>query len=183
MGGLRHCGAGPGRLAAAVLEFEADIASETIAKFLFEHDRPEGPSEQWRLRRGEVLVVDEAAMVASADLARVVVLANQAQAKVVLVGDHRQLGAVEAGGRFRLLAAETEAAELTAVRRFHAAWERGASLRLRDDDTTVIEDYLEHGRVVGGEGRSWWRRLRSLAADPGPGRVGGGLCGRPRHRG
>ncbi len=137
--------------AAGVLEFEAGIATETIAKFLFEHDRPEGPSEQWRLRRGEVVVVDEAAMVASADLARVVVLANQAQAKVVLVGDHRQLGAVEAGGLFRLLAAETEAAELTGVRRFHAAWEREASLRLRDGDTTVVEHYLQHGRVVGGE--------------------------------
>ncbi len=137
--------------AAGVLEFEAGIATETIAKFLFEHDRPEGPSEQWRLDRGEVVVVDEAAMVASADLARVVVLANQAQAKVVLVGDHRQLGAVEAGGLFRLLAAETEAAELTGVRRFHAGWERAASLRLRDGDRTVIEEYLQHGRVVGGE--------------------------------
>ncbi len=137
--------------AASVLEFEAGIATETIAKFLFEQDRPEGPSEAWRIRRGEVVVVDEAAMVASADLARVVVLANQVQAKVVLVGDHRQLGAVEAGGLFRLLASETEAAELSGVRRFHAAWEREASLRLRDRDKTVVEEYLERGRVVGGE--------------------------------
>ncbi len=168
--------------AAGVLEFEAGIASETIAKFLFEHDRPEGPSEQWRLHRGEVVVVDEAAMVSSADLARVVVLTNQAQAKVVLVGDHRQLGAVEAGGLFRLLAAETEAAELTSVRRFHAAWEREASLRLRDGDRTVIEEYLHHGRVVGGDqaGRGG---IPSLAAGPGSGRVGGGLRRRPRHRG
>ncbi len=137
--------------AAGVLEFEAGIATETIAKFLFEHDRPEGPSGQWRLHRGEVVVVDEGAMVASADLAWVVVLANQAEAKVVLAGDHRQLGAVEAGGLFRLLAAETEAAELTGVRRFHAEWEQEASLRLRDGDRTVIDDYLKHGRVVGGE--------------------------------
>ncbi|MDP9454086.1 MAG: AAA family ATPase, partial [Actinomycetota bacterium] len=137
--------------AAGVLEFEAGIASETIAKLLYEHDRPGGPSEGWRLHRGEVVVVDEAAMVASADLARVVNLATEAQAKVVLVGDHRQLGAVEAGGLFRLLAAETEAAELTGVRRFHAAWEREASLRLRDGDRTVIEEYLQRGRVVGGE--------------------------------
>ncbi|HSH58321.1 MAG TPA: AAA family ATPase, partial [Acidimicrobiales bacterium] len=138
--------------AAGVLGFEAGIATETIAKLLFEHDRPEGPSERWCLHRGEVVVVDEAAMVASADLARVVTLATEAQAKVVLVGDHRQLGAVEAGGLFRLLAAETEAAELTGVRRFHAAWEREASLRLREGDRTVIEDYQQHGRVVGGEG-------------------------------
>ncbi len=151
-----HCGIAVRGLAvsaaaAGVLEFEAGIATETIAKFLFEHDRPEGPSEGWRLRRSEVVVVDEAAMVASADLARVVVLASKAQAKVVLVGDHRQLGAVEAGGLFRLLVTDTEAAELSGVRRFHAAWEREASLRLRDGDRTVVERYLQHGRVVGGE--------------------------------
>jgi conjugative relaxase-like TrwC/TraI family protein len=137
--------------AAGVLEAEAGIRSETVAKFLFEHDRPGSPVGHWRLQRGEVVVVDEAAMVGSADLARVVNLTTQAQAKVVLVGDHRQLGAVEAGGLFRLLAAETGAAELTGVRRFHAEWEREASLRLRDGDTAVVEDYLQHGRVVGGE--------------------------------
>ncbi|MDP9070960.1 MAG: relaxase domain-containing protein, partial [Actinomycetota bacterium] len=137
--------------AAGVLQAEAGIASETIAKFLFEHDRPGGREGRWRLGRDEVVVIDEAAMASSLDLARVVALATEAQAKVVLVGDHRQLGAVEAGGLFRLLAAEIDAAELTGVRRFHALWEREASLRLRDGDKTVIGDYLQHGRVVGGD--------------------------------
>ncbi len=67
------------------------------------------------------------------------------------MGDHRQLGAVEAGGLFRLLVTDTEAAELSGVRRFHAEWEREASLRLRDGDKTVVEQYLQRGRVVGGE--------------------------------
>ncbi|MBW3615909.1 MAG: AAA family ATPase, partial [Actinobacteria bacterium] len=89
--------------AAGVLTAEAGIATDTIAKFLHEHGHPDGPPVHWRLRRGEVVVVDEAAMVGSADLARVVILAERAQAKVVLLGDHRQLGAVEAGGLFRLL--------------------------------------------------------------------------------
>ncbi|MDP9020990.1 MAG: relaxase domain-containing protein, partial [Actinomycetota bacterium] len=137
--------------AAGVLETEADIASETIAKFLFEHDRPGGAEGRWRLGRNEVVVIDEAAMASSLDLARVVALATEAEAKVVLVGDHRQLGAVEAGGLFRLLATETDAAELTGVRRFHALWEREASLRLRDGDKTVVEEYLQQGRVVGGD--------------------------------
>ncbi len=155
--------------AAGVLTAEAGIATDTIAKFVYEHDRPDGPPPHWRLRRGEVVVVDEAAMVASADLAKVVTLAEKAQAKVVLVGDHRQLEAVEAGGLFRLLATETNAAELTGVRRFHAAWERAASLRLRTGDASVIEEYLAQGRVVGGErsvmveeafGRWWMARAR-----------------------
>jgi ATP-dependent exoDNAse (exonuclease V) alpha subunit len=108
-------------------------------------------------------------MVASADLARVVTLAERARAKVVLVGDHRQLGAVEAGGLFRLLATETNAAELSGVRRFSAQWERAASLRLRTGDQRVVEEYLSQGRVVGGErsvmveeafGRWWMARAR-----------------------
>ncbi len=137
--------------AAGVLETEAGIPCETIAKFLFEHDRSGGPEGRWRLVRNEVVVIDEAAMASSLDLARVVALATEAQVKVVLVGDHRQLGAVEAGGLFRLLATETDAAELSGVRRFHALWEREASLRLREGDRTVIEEYRQHGRVVGGD--------------------------------
>jgi conjugative relaxase-like TrwC/TraI family protein len=156
-------------VAAGVLATEAGIPTETVAKFLYEHDRPGGPSVQWRLRRGEVVVLDEAAMVASADLAKVVTLAEEARAKVVLVGDHRQLGAVEAGGLFRLLVSETKAAELTGVRRFSAEWERDASLRLRTGDQSVVEEYLSQGRVVGGErsvmveeafGRWWMARAR-----------------------
>ena len=37
------------------------IPADTIAKFLHEHDRPADPQPAWRLRRGEVVVVDEAA--------------------------------------------------------------------------------------------------------------------------
>ncbi|MBW3651480.1 MAG: relaxase domain-containing protein, partial [Actinobacteria bacterium] len=155
--------------AAGVLGTEAGIATDTIAKFLHEHDRPDGPPVHWRLHRGEVVVVDEAAMVASTDLARVVTLAEKARAKVVLVGDHHQLGAVEAGGLFRLLATDTNAAELSGVRRFHAEWERDASLRLRAGDKSIVEEYLAQGRVVGGErsvmveeafGRWWMARAR-----------------------
>ena len=124
-----------------------------------------GGTGPYRLGRDDVVVVDEAGMLASAELARVVTLGEQANANVVLVGDHAQLGAVEAGGLFRLLVTETNAAELTWVRRFHAEWERAASLRLRAGDKSVVEEYAQAGRVVGGErsvmveeafGR-WWR--------------------------
>ncbi len=97
-----------------------------------------------------MVVVDEAGMLASADLARVVTLAEQAKAKVVLVGDHAQLGAVEAGGLFRLLAADG-ATELTGVRRFDQEWERAASLQLRDRNPNVVAVYEEQGRIVGGD--------------------------------
>ena len=134
-------------VAAGVLAEEAAIPAETIAKFLFEHDRPEGPDERWRLRPGEVVIVDEAGMVASRELARLALLADQASAKLVLVGDHAQLGAVQAGGLFRLLA-DGHAIELTGARRFAHDWERQASLRLRSRDPNVLAIYEEHGRIV-----------------------------------
>ncbi|MGH9192073.1 MAG: MobF family relaxase [Acidimicrobiales bacterium] len=133
-------------VAAGVLQTEAGIPSDTVAKLLFEHDRPGGPDERWRLRRGEVVLVDEAGMVASRDLARLAQLAARAQAKLVLVGDHAQLGAVEAGGLFRLLA-DARAVELSGVRRFSHGWERQASLRLRARDPAVLATYDQHGRI------------------------------------
>jgi hypothetical protein len=135
--------------AAGVLQSGTGIASDTVAKFLHEHDRPAGPGPDWRLHRGEVLVVDEASMVPSTDLARVVILADQAAGKVVLVGDWAQLGAVDAGGLFRLLAHDHNV-ELSGVRRFTHDWERAASLELRDRAPTVLGVYEDHGRVVGG---------------------------------
>src|SRR5207237_8111897 len=82
------------------------------------------------LGTGQVVVVDEAAMLATADLANLVEAVEAADAKLVLVGDHRQLGAVEAGGLFRLLVADSRAAELHQVRRFTHPWEADATVRL-----------------------------------------------------
>lgn len=89
-------------------------------------------------------------MMASADLARLVRLVERAQAKGVLVGDHAQLGAVEAGGLFRLLV-DIRAVELERVRRFSAAWEAEASLRLRARDPAVLRVYEANGRIHGGD--------------------------------
>jgi conjugative relaxase-like TrwC/TraI family protein len=134
-------------VAAGVLHAEAGVPANTVAKLLFEHDRRGAAHDRWRLRRGEIVVVDEASMVASRDLARLAQLAHRAEAKLVLVGDYAQLGAVEAGGLFRLLA-DINAVELSGVRRFSAAWERDASLRLRARDPAVIVEYDRHGRVT-----------------------------------
>jgi conjugative relaxase-like TrwC/TraI family protein len=148
MSGVPVRGLAVSAVAAGVLQAEAGVPADTVAKLLFEHDRRDAANDGWRLRRGEVVVVDEASMVASRDLARLAQLAHRAGAKLVLVGDYAQLGAVEAGGLFRLVA-DINAVELSGVRRFSAAWERDASLRLRARDPAVIVDYDRHGRVTG----------------------------------
>jgi len=134
-------------VAADVLAHEAGISADTVAKLLYEHDRPAGPGPRWRLEPGEVVVVDEASQLATVDLVRLVDLTRAVEGKLVLVGDHRQLGAVKAGGLFRLLANDGIAVELTGVWRFTNEWEREASLGLRHRDAGVLEHYDAHGRL------------------------------------
>jgi conjugative relaxase-like TrwC/TraI family protein len=135
-------------VAAGVLAEEAGIPAETLAKFLADGRRR--GDVRCGLGAGEAVVLDEAGMVATADLAALVEAVEAAGAKLVLLGDHRQLGAVDAGGLFRLLVADSAASELTEVRRFADPWEAEASLRLRDGDESVLDEYEHRGRVTGG---------------------------------
>ena len=137
-------------IAADVLATEAGIPADTLAKLLYEHNRPGGPGVGYALHPGEVLVLDEASQVSSADFARLVDLAETAGAKIVAVGDYRQLGSVDAGGLFRLLAKDAVSVELTGAWRFSSEWERAASLRLRGRDASALHEYDEHGRIHGG---------------------------------
>jgi hypothetical protein len=73
-----------------------------------------------------------------------------ANAKLVLVGDPQQLGAVGPGGIFRTLVDDHGGNELETVRRFDRAWEAAASLRLRARDASVIPVYLRHDRIADG---------------------------------
>ncbi len=138
-------GVAPSAVAAGVLTEQAGIGSETLAKFLLDAGRSGGA-----LGRGEVVVCDEASMVSTTDLAKLVELVEGAGGKLVLVGDHHQLGAVEAGGLFRLLAADARTAELSTVRRFSDPWEAEATRRLRDRDASVLAEYQARGRVKAG---------------------------------
>ena len=71
---------------------------------------------------------------------------------MLVTGDDRQLSAIEAGGAMRLLVKEIGSHELDEVRRFSAEWEREASLRLRNGDVAVLDDYDARGRFVDGKG-------------------------------
>ena len=125
------------------------VSADTVAKFLWENARRD-PAPQWRLGEGEVVIVDEAAQLATRDLARLAWAVARVRGKLVLVGNHRQLASVEAGGMFRLLVTDTQAVELAGVRRFAEPWERKASLRLREGDTSVVAEYDARGRIDGG---------------------------------
>jgi hypothetical protein len=101
------------------------------------------------LSAGDVLVLDEASMISTADLALIMDYADRAGALVVPTGDACQLGPVEAGGMFGALIAELGAAELSEVMRFDARWERDASVRLRAGDFSAVAAYDRRGRIRG----------------------------------
>ncbi len=102
----------------------------------------------WTLRPTDVVMVDEASMVATADLHRIHTLTQHAGARLVLTGDPRQLGAVEAGGVMGLLDGHAETYTLADVRRFATDWEPAASLALRDGDPDALTEYDRHGRLL-----------------------------------
>lgn len=126
------------------LEAATGIPSATVAQALL--DFAAAPQA---LAPRSVLVVDEAGMVPTRALERLLTHAEAAGAKVVLVGDHRQLPEIEAGGAFRALAERVEAFELRQNRRQAEEWERTALDELRAGDVSAaLRSYNEHGRLV-----------------------------------
>jgi hypothetical protein len=101
------------------------------------------------VRPGSLILIDEGSMVSLVHLAALVDHAARHGCKVVLAGDQEQLAAVEGGGAMMLLADRLGYVQLAEPVRFTAAWERAASLRLRQGDPTALDDYDQHGRIQG----------------------------------
>jgi AAA domain len=104
------------------------------------------------LAPGTLITLDEASMTSLHDLAAVLRRAAQHGAKIVVTGDPVQLQAVEGGGGMALLARHLGYVQLGEASRFTCAWERQATLRLRDGDVTVLTDYRQHDRLHVGKG-------------------------------
>ncbi len=84
------------------------------------------------LDKQTVLVVDEAGMVGTKQLAQVVESMEAAGGKVILVGDHRQLQAIDAGAPFRAIGETVGTTELTQIIRQRDKWARRVVKNFRD---------------------------------------------------
>ena len=113
--------------------------------------RPRGARGPVPIGPGTLLVIDEASMLSGPDLADLIAYAQARGAKIILAGDTSQLQAVENGGGMSLLAQTLGYARLAEPVRFRALWEQHASLRLRDGDTSVLAEYDQRGRIIGGD--------------------------------
>lgn len=70
----------------------------TMAKFL--HLVENGKKE---LKKGDVLILDEAGMVGSRSMNKLIQTAKKSGAKLICIGDEKQIQAIEAGGAFKAL--------------------------------------------------------------------------------
>ncbi|MDQ4419829.1 Ti-type conjugative transfer relaxase TraA [Sphingobium sp. DEHP117] len=162
-------GAALSGIAAEGLENGSGIASRTIASM--EHRWTQGRD---LLTSRDVLVIDEAGMVGTRQMERVLSHAADAGAKVVLVGDPQQLQAIEAGAAFRAIHERHGGIEIIKVRRQHEEWQQDATRQLATGRTgEAIHSYAERGMVHAAETReaarseliARWDRERIAAPD------------------
>ena len=154
-------GLAPTAAAARVLREELGdsvTATDTLAKLVhaLTTDRPV-PDWVEAIGSGSLVIVDEAGMAGTLELAAVIEFAVGRGASVRLVGDDRQLAAVGAGGVLRDIDRTHGAVTLSEVRRFTRAdgstnhAEAAASLAIRRGDPTGLGYYLDRGRIHVGD--------------------------------
>ena len=159
---------GPGRVvavaptavAAAELGGGLGVAADTVAKVL---------AERGRIGPGMWVIVDEASQLATRQLAALCGRAAEADARVVLVGDHAQQGSISAGGLFETAARNSRitVAALSELWRFADPAEAAATARLRVGDPAALDYHRQRGRVaasahsqVAATVADWWEQHR-----------------------
>lgn len=156
-------------IAAENLEGGSGIVSRTIASM--EHGWGQGRD---MLTSRDVLVIDEAGMVGTRQMERVLSHAAETGAKVVLVGDPQQLQSIEAGAAFRSIHERHGGAEIGEVRRQREDWQRDATRDLATGRTgDAISAYDRHDMVHVAETREQargdlidrWNRDRQALPD------------------
>jgi conjugative relaxase-like TrwC/TraI family protein len=169
--GYRPMACAPTGIATVSLEAEGFEEVTTCDRLLADLDHG-----REHLDARTVLVVDEAGMLGSRKLTRLLDHAQQAETQVVLVGDDRQLTAIDAGGGFRALRLRLGASELTENRRQHQAWEREALELVRSGlADEAVAAYRAHDRVVAADSKpaatlallqDWWAAWQDTERDP-----------------
>lgn len=157
--GMQVVGTALAAKAARELETSAGIHSRTLASLCFalEQGKP-------LLDAKTVLVIDEAGMVGTRTMERVLRHAESAGAKVVLVGDERQLQPIDAGSPFRGLLERLGGATLTEITRQRESWMREAVHQLADGDARgALSEFAVHGCLHVGKDRE--ETMRQLVQD------------------
>jgi conjugative relaxase-like TrwC/TraI family protein len=118
------------------------LVRELLGKKTWKHERP-------KLDLKSVLIIDEASMLSTQDVARLVRLVRKARATIILCGDVKQLPAIGAGAPLAKLAKELPRAELNVNQRQIDPEDREAAAALRNGEVRkALQNYLDRGRLV-----------------------------------
>ncbi|WJY64109.1 Multifunctional conjugation protein TraI [Corynebacterium atrinae] len=158
--GRRVVGLAPSAAAAQILGEEIGVDASTV-DHLTHTWRGKNPEKNARdlgalpiqLRAGDMLLVDEAGMATTENLAALTEIAEASGAVLRLIGDPHQLDAVGAGGLFAALCKASDPAELTDVMRFahgNDAEQAEASLNLRAGNLAALKFYEDRDWITGG---------------------------------
>ncbi|MBL8812272.1 MAG: relaxase domain-containing protein [Planctomycetaceae bacterium] len=170
--GFRVFGGALSGIAKEELVAKTGIKARTVASYLYHLDRSTGQKVWDRLSHDvrqltraafglstsryqkvgldakSVLILDEAGMLGTRSLQRILLLAEKAGATVILTGDTRQLQPIEAGGPLRRLVSELSTAHLSVNRRQQDPKDQEAVQQLRDGKVEeAIRNYAERGRI------------------------------------
>ncbi|CAN5216164.1 Ti-type conjugative transfer relaxase TraA [soil metagenome] len=130
-------------IAAENLQASSGIASQTVARTTLQWD-----NKRNTLSKNHIVIVDEAGMLGSRQLARIIDEVQQAGAKLVLIGDAEQLQAIEAGAAFRALVEHLGAVELVTIHRQKEVWQQQATRDLAQTRTVnAIDAYKTNGHL------------------------------------
>ena len=165
--GNRVIGMAPTAAAAAVMRAEMRINADTVDKILTDWQSGKASVD---VRPGDVLLVDEAGMIATPKMEKILTLAQERGALVRALGDYRQLSAVGSGGALRLVDREIGAVHLDELFRFKNPEEAAATLSLREPPLVgtdkPFEFYKDNGRIVAGDSDAMIEDLfRGYSAD------------------
>jgi conjugative relaxase-like TrwC/TraI family protein len=127
--GQKVKGACIAKAAADNLQKETKIESGTIAMLLSQMTKGKKP-----LKNVDVLIIDEAGQVGAIQMQSLLKLAKTSKTKIVLVGDTKQLDAIERGGVLRYLsrADVIKPSHIEIIRRQREPWACEAVMNLRD---------------------------------------------------
>jgi Ti-type conjugative transfer relaxase TraA len=130
-------------IAAQGLENGAGIESRTVARRLIDWENGRD-----QLSKRDIFVVDEAGMLGTKDVARIVSEVNKRGAKLLLVGDPQQLQAIEAGAAFRGIAEKIGYLEMNNIRRQELGWQREVTRMLAVGNVGDALDVYNNGNKI-----------------------------------
>lgn len=141
--GYRVLGGALAGKAADGLQQASSIPSRTLHSW--EHGWKLGRNE---LQAGDVFVIDEAGMVGTSQLARIVKHVKEQKAKLVLIGDPQQLQPIDSGTPFKDITEQSGFAELSEIHRQKSDWHKAASIQLARGNTKMaLQTYKTHGMI------------------------------------